>query len=94
VFREAESVGCKVDVSGLKVALEQFAYSRLEAYRANLDNAGAESAIHFLRLAEQLGVGLDLWRLQNLFWELVNEAGASRNTPVLMYEVWRSAQIQ
>jgi len=80
VFREAESLGCKVDVSGLKEALEQLVYSRLEAYRAHSDAGSAESAIHFLRLAEQLGVGLRLWRLQNLFWELLNEAGANSET--------------
>ena len=73
VFRDAESLGCKVDVSGLKEALEQIVYSRLEEYRGHRDVARAESAIHFLRLAEQLGLGVGLWRLQNLFWELVNE---------------------
>ena len=73
VLREADSLGCKVDLSELKEALEQIVYFRLEAYRANGDEATAESAIHFLRLAERLNVGLDLWRLQNLFWELLNE---------------------
>jgi alpha-amylase/alpha-mannosidase (GH57 family) len=80
VFREAESLGCKVDVSGLKEALEQIVYSRLESYRGQRDEAAAESAIHFLKLAEQLGVGLGLWRLQNLFWELLNEPGANSET--------------
>lgn len=79
-FREADSLGCKIDVSGLKEALEQIVYSRLEAYRAHRDARNTESAIHFLRLAEQLGVGLGLWRLQNLFWELLNEAGANGET--------------
>jgi hypothetical protein len=73
VFREAESLGCKVDVAGLREALEQLVYERLEAYRANRDAGSAESAIHFLLLAERLGVSLDLWRLQNLLWELLNE---------------------
>ena len=76
MLREADSLGCKVDVSGLKEALEQIVYARLEAYRATGVQSNAESAIHFLRLAEQLNVGLDLWRLQNLFWELLSEAGA------------------
>ena len=80
VFREAESLGCKVDVSGLKEALEQLVHSRLEAYRARRDAGSAESAMHFLRLAEQLGVGLGMWRLQNLFWELLNEASANTET--------------
>ena len=73
VFREAESLGCKVDPTGLKAVLEQIVHSRLETYRTRRDNGNAESAIHFLRLAEQLGVGLGLWRMQNLFWELLNE---------------------
>lgn len=73
VFREADSLGCKVDLSGLKAALEQIVYSRLESYRAHRDDSKAESAIHFLQLAEHLGVGVGLWRLQNLFWELLNE---------------------
>src|SRR2546429_9018017 len=73
VVREADSLGCKVELSSLKEALEQIVYFRLEAYRANGDESAAESAIHFLRLAEQLNVGLDLWRLQNLFWEILNE---------------------
>ncbi len=82
VFREAESLGCKVDVSGLKEALGQLVYSRLEAYRAKRDPASVESAIHFLRLAERLGVGLGLWRLQNLYWELLlNEPGETTESP-------------
>ncbi|HLF84263.1 MAG TPA: DUF3536 domain-containing protein [Blastocatellia bacterium] len=88
VFREAESLGCKVDVSGLKEALEQLVYARLEAYRANRDEAQAESAVHFLRLAEQLGVGLGLWRLQNLFWELLNDLNSpAESTRALVTEV-------
>jgi alpha-amylase/alpha-mannosidase (GH57 family) len=71
VFREAESLGCGVDPLSLKDVLEQTVYSELAAYRSSSDKANAESAIHFLRLAEQLGIGLDLWRLQNLCWELV-----------------------
>lgn len=79
VFREAESLGCEVDVSGLKDALEQIVYARLEEYRALGDAAKAESAVHFLKLAEQLGLGLGLWRLQNLFWELLKEPSATMN---------------
>ena len=73
VVREADSLGCKVELSSLKEALEQIVYFRLEAYRADGDESTMESATHFLRLAEQLNVGVDLWRLQNLFWELLNE---------------------
>lgn len=73
ILREAESLGCEVDLSGLEKALEEFVHSSLVAYRAHRDEAKAESAIHFLRLAEQLGVSLDLWRLQNLFWGLSSE---------------------
>ena len=88
VFREADSLGCKVDVSGLKEALEQIIYSRLEGFRADRDVASVESAIHFLRLAEQLGVALGLWRLQNLFWELMkNPAGNAGETRSLMIEL-------
>ncbi len=95
VFREAESLGCKVDVSGLKEALEQLVYSRLEAYRTQNDEAKAESAIHFLRLAEQLRVGLDLWRLQNLFWELISEAAASSETTnTLMDELGKNLKFR
>ena len=88
VLREADSLGCKVDLSGLKEALEQIIYSRLEAYRANSEESRAESALHFLRLAARLSVGLDKWRLQNLFWELVNEKGAkTESSQALMDEV-------
>jgi alpha-amylase/alpha-mannosidase (GH57 family) len=88
VFRESESLGCKVDVSGLKEALEQIVYARLDAYRTHRDAGSAESAIHFLRLAEQLGVGLDLWRLQNLFWELLNDLNSpAESTRALVTEV-------
>jgi alpha-amylase/alpha-mannosidase (GH57 family) len=80
VVREADSLGCKVELSSLKEALEQIVYSRLEAYRANRDESTAESAIHFLRLGEQLNVGLDLWRLQNLFWELLSETRQKTET--------------
>jgi hypothetical protein len=80
LFREADSLGCKVDVSGFKEALEQIVYARLEAYRVHGHAGSAESAIHFLRLADQLGVGLDLWRLQNLFWELFNAPGENNES--------------
>ena len=73
ILREAKSLGCEVDLSGLKDALEEFVHSSLVAYRTQRDETKAESAIHFLRLAEGLGVSLDLWRLQNLFWALSGE---------------------
>lgn len=75
ILREAESLGCTVDLSGLRGALEEFVYSSLVAYRTHRDETKAESALHFLRLAERLGVSLDLWRLQNLFWALSSEQG-------------------
>ena len=61
-----------------KDALEEFVHSSLIAYRTNHDETKAESAIHFLRLAEGLGVSLDLWRLQNLFWVLSGEHRGTR----------------
>jgi alpha-amylase/alpha-mannosidase (GH57 family) len=73
VFREAETLGCKVDSSRFKSAMERLVYSRLESYRSTRDEARAGSALRFLKLAEQLDVNLDLWRLQNLFWTLLNE---------------------
>ena len=73
ILREADSLGCEVDLSGLKGALEEFVHSSLVAYRTQRDETKAESAIHFLRLAERLGVSLNLWRLQNLFWALFCE---------------------
>ena len=80
VLREAESLGCKVDLSGLKEALEQIVHSRLESYRANGDAVAAESAKHLLQLAERLRVDIDLWRFQNLFWELLNEPAERSET--------------
>jgi len=38
-----------------------------------LNDVNVESAIRFLGLAKQMGVGLDLWRLQNVFWEVVSQ---------------------
>ncbi|HXU38187.1 MAG TPA: DUF3536 domain-containing protein [Blastocatellia bacterium] len=75
ILREADSLGCTVDLSGLKGALEEFVYSSLVAYRTDREETKAESALHFLRLAERLGVSLDLWRLQNLLWSLSSEQG-------------------
>jgi alpha-amylase/alpha-mannosidase (GH57 family) len=80
ILREADSVGCEVDLSGLKDAIEEFVHSSLVAYRTHRDESRAESAIHFLRLAEQLGVSLDLWRLQNLFWEILNDPDEQAKT--------------
>jgi hypothetical protein len=34
-----------------------------------------------LRLAEHLNVGIGMWRLQNLFWELLSEAGERTEGP-------------
>jgi alpha-amylase/alpha-mannosidase (GH57 family) len=85
VFREAESLGCKVELSSLKEALEQIVHLRLESYRTNGGESNANSAIHLLRLAEQLNIGLDLWRLQNVFWELLNDMGekTERSRPLM-----------
>lgn len=80
ILREAESLGCTVDLSGLKDALEEFVYSSLAEYRTHPDARKVESALHFLRLAERLGVSLDLWRLQNLFWMLLNGAAENSET--------------
>jgi hypothetical protein len=74
LLREAESLGCKIDMSGLKEALERVVYSRLDASRNVKDEASTESALRFLKLADQLDVGIDLWRLQNLFWEILKES--------------------
>jgi len=87
VFREADSLGCETDVSGLKETLEEVVYARLEAYRSTRDKSSAESAIRFLRLAGQLGIGLGLWRLQNSFWELLNETSGARNDQILIDEL-------
>jgi hypothetical protein len=73
VLREASMIGCKVDLLRLKHAIERIVHSRLESYRASRDEARAESALLFLNLADRLEVRLDLWRLQNLFWSLLNE---------------------
>jgi hypothetical protein len=86
VLREADSLGCKVELSSLKEALEQIIHLRLEAYRINRDEATAESAIHFLRLADRLNVGLDLWRLQNLFWELLGEPKEKTENCLALFE--------
>jgi hypothetical protein len=80
VLREAEALGCKADLSGLKEALEQAVYSRLELCGRESDEAKAESALRFLKLAERLEVSLDLWRLQNVFWRLVSEPGHKTET--------------
>jgi alpha-amylase/alpha-mannosidase (GH57 family) len=77
IFREADSLGCKVDVSGLKAALEQLVCSRLEAHLVSREPGNAESAIHFLRLAERLGIGVGLWHLQNVFWQLLKSSNGS-----------------
>ncbi|HEY3129873.1 MAG TPA: DUF3536 domain-containing protein [Acidobacteriota bacterium] len=74
VFRESAALGCKVDLSVLKEALEQAAYLRLTAYRSSRDETKAQDAAGYLDIAEQLGVGLELWRLQNLFWQVLNDA--------------------
>jgi alpha-amylase/alpha-mannosidase (GH57 family) len=80
VLREASMIGCKVDLSGLKHEIERVVHSRLESYRSSGDEARAESALRFLNLADQLEVKLDLWRLQNLFWVLLNEPGEKTET--------------
>jgi alpha-amylase/alpha-mannosidase (GH57 family) len=83
IFREADSIGCRVDVSGLKGALELLVGSRLEDHFASSEPRNMESAIHFLRLAERLGIGLGLWRLQNLFWKLLRGTQVSTSEVVL-----------
>jgi alpha-amylase/alpha-mannosidase (GH57 family) len=87
MFREAESLGCKVDVSVLKEALNQIVCARLEAYRVNRDAGSAESALKFLRLANHLRVELGLWRLQNLFWELLSKPSGITNSIEVMTEL-------
>jgi alpha-amylase/alpha-mannosidase (GH57 family) len=80
LLREGSMIGCKVDLSALKHAIERIAHSKLESYRSSGDEARAESALRFLDLADQLEVSLDLWQLQNLFWSLLNEPGERTET--------------
>jgi alpha-amylase/alpha-mannosidase (GH57 family) len=87
LLREAAMIECKVDLSGLKHAIERVVHSRLESYRSSGDEARAESALRFLKLADQLEVRLDLWRLQNLFWELLNKSGSTRLGAQLITEL-------
>lgn len=84
LFREAEALGCKLDLSGLKDALERVARSRLESYRQERDEANARSALGFLELADELDVSLDLWRLQNLFWQILSQDRAADEARALM----------
>jgi len=87
LLREADSLDCKVDLSSLKDALEQAVYWQLSAHDSSGNETNAESAIHFLRLAEELGVGLDLWRLQNLFWRLVHQPRERRSARELLSQL-------
>lgn len=87
LLREADSLDCKVDLSSLKDALEQAVYWQLAAHNSSGNETNAESAIHFLRLAEELGVGLDLWRLQNLFWRLVHQPRERRSARELLSQL-------
>ena len=87
IFQEAESLGCTVDTSGLKGTLEQLVGSRLEAHLVSREPASVESAIHFLRLADRLGIGLGLWRLQNLFWELLKDSSKLSSSEHPLHEL-------
>jgi alpha-amylase/alpha-mannosidase (GH57 family) len=71
ILREAESLGCRVDLTSVANALERVVSSTLIAYGTHKEPAFAEGAAMFLRLAEQLGVRLEKWELQNLFWVLL-----------------------
>ena len=46
-------------------------HSRLTAYQGQNDSKCVEEAVLFLRLAEHLGVDLEMWDLQNLLWVLL-----------------------
>jgi hypothetical protein len=72
VFREEAAEEDKVNLSELKEALEGAAFSKLMVYKAGGDEAAAEDASDFLGIAQDFRIDLDLWRLQNLFWELLN----------------------
>jgi len=74
LVREAAMTGSRVDFSALKNAVESTVHSRLESYPDSDDEANAESALKFLTLADELGLKLDLWRLQNQFWNLLNHS--------------------
>jgi len=87
VFREAESLGCAVDLSEMKETLEHMIYSSLERYLNGSDDGDAQSAVHFLSLAERLGVGLDLWRIQNVFWLLSREGKISVTSQTVIKEL-------
>jgi alpha-amylase/alpha-mannosidase (GH57 family) len=74
LVREAAMTGSRVDFSALKNAIESTVHSRLEFYRDSSDESSVESALKFLTLADELGLKLDLWRLQNQFWNLLNHS--------------------
>src|SRR5207302_6428790 len=80
LVREATMTGCTLDFSALKNAIESTVHSILESYRDSRDESSVESALKFLILADELGLKLDLWRLQNQFWGLLNEPGEKTET--------------
>jgi alpha-amylase/alpha-mannosidase (GH57 family) len=98
VFREAESLGCKLDQSSLRDALQQAVHSRLTAYASFGDVDKLQSAAFFLRLAQQLRVELHLWPLQNLFWKLLAPELELEESALLLIKeladmLWFSASI-
>ncbi|MER3445334.1 MAG: glycoside hydrolase [Candidatus Dadabacteria bacterium] len=73
-IREEENwLGCKLSWNGLKEALEKIGEKNTESVLEDYEPKKIEDVLRLIEFGERLKLNLDIWRVQNLFWRLIDK---------------------
>jgi hypothetical protein len=70
---EESKLGCEVNWEGLKKALEKLVKKNMESMFEDYETRKAEDALRIIEFGERINLNLDIWGIQNLFWELIGK---------------------
>jgi alpha-amylase/alpha-mannosidase (GH57 family) len=71
IMAEARILGARLDVDGPRLVIEQLILEHMRRLGASPRREIAREMVELIDLGDTLGVGLNLWEVQNLFWDLV-----------------------
>jgi len=75
IMAEARTLGVRLDLDEPRRIVEGLILEHMRRLQASPRREVAREMVELIDLGDTLGVGLNLWEVQNLFWELVS-AGA------------------
>ncbi len=84
IVREAASVGAAIDLAPLREALRSLLLNRMRGLAMGRRAETAREIIELIDLAEGLSLHLDLWLVQNLFWDFSRRAALDMDPDLLL----------